>query len=109
MKDKIKYRRQGQGRRPSHGSRKRHPPHRRDAGSSRRQWLPDLESRKQHPSGHGYSRSQARHDREQRQLHPFSKANKLYGQVEWIELYFEIAVYNSQYQIDSVHRGECYE
>lgn len=57
----------------------------------------------------GYSRSQARHDREQRQLHPFSKANKLYGQVEWIELYFEIAVYNSQYQIDSVHRGECYE
>lgn len=109
MKDKIKYRHQGQGRRPSHGSRKRHPPHRRDAGSSRRQWLPDPESRKQHPSGHGYSRSQARHDREQRQLHPFSKANKLYGQVEWIELYFEIAVYNSQYQIDSVHRGECYE
>ena len=39
----------------------------------------------------------------------FSKANKLYGQVGWIELYFEIAVYNSQYQIDSVHRGECYE
>ena len=41
MKDKIKYRRQGQGRRPSHGSRKRHPPHRRDAGSTGRQWLPD--------------------------------------------------------------------
>ena len=39
----------------------------------------------------------------------FSKANKLYGQVGWIELYFEIAVYNSQYQIDSVYRGECYE
>ena len=35
--------------------------------------------------------------------------NKLYGQVGWIELYFEIAVYNSQYQIGSVHRGECYE
>ena len=81
MKDKIKYRRQGQGRRPPHGSRKRHPPHRRDAGSSRRQWLPDSESRKQHSSGHGYSRSQERHDGEQRQLHPFSKANKLYGQV----------------------------
>ena len=57
MKDKIKYRRQGQGRRPS------------------------PESRKQHSSGHGYSRSQERHDGEQRQLHPFSKANKLYGQV----------------------------
>lgn len=41
MKDKIKYRRQGQGRRPPHGSRKRHPPHRRDAGSTGRQWLPD--------------------------------------------------------------------
>lgn len=70
MKDKIKYRRQGQGRCPSHGSRKRHPPHRRDAGSTGRQWLPDPESRKQHPSGHGYSRSQERHDGEQRQLHP---------------------------------------
>ena len=81
MKDKIKYRRQGQGRRPSHGSRKRHPPHWRDAGSTGRQRLPDPESRKQHPSGHGYSRSQERHDGEQRQLHPFSKANKLYGQV----------------------------
>ena len=81
MKDKIKYRHQGQGRRPSHGSRKRHPPHRRDAGSTGRQWLPDPESRKQHSSGHGYSRSQERHDGEQRQLHPFSKANKLYGQV----------------------------
>lgn len=41
MKDKIKYRRQEQGRRPSHGSRKRHPPHRRDAGSTGRQWFPD--------------------------------------------------------------------
>ena len=41
MKDKIKYRRQGQGRRSSHGSRERHPPHRRDAGSTGRQWLPD--------------------------------------------------------------------
>ena len=81
MKDKIKYRRQRQGRRPSHGSRKRHPPHRRDAGSTGRQWLPDPESRKQHSFGHGYSRSQERHDGEQRQLHPFSKANKLYGQV----------------------------
>ena len=81
MKDKIKYRRQGQGRRSSHGSRKRHPPHRRDAGSTGRQWLPDPESRKQHSSGHGYSRSQERPDGEQRQLHPFSKANKLYGQV----------------------------
>lgn len=70
MKDKIKYRRQGQGRRPPHGSRKRHPPHRRDAGSTGRQWLPDPESRKQHPSGHGYSRSQERHDGEQRQLYP---------------------------------------
>ena len=109
MKDKIKYRGQGQGGRPPHGSWKRHPLHRRDAGSTGRQWLPDPESRKQHPSGYGYSRSEERHDREQRQLHPFSKANKLYGQVEWIELYFEIAVYNSQYQIDSVHRGECYE
>ena len=38
MKDKIKYHRQGQGRRPSYGS------------------------RKQHPSGHGYARSQERHD-----------------------------------------------
>ena len=36
MKDKIKYRRQGQGRRPPHGSRERHPPHRRDAGSTGR-------------------------------------------------------------------------
>ena len=81
MKDKIKYRRQGQGRPSPHGSRKRHPPHRRDAGSSRRQWLPDPKSRKQHPSGHGYARSQERHDGEQRKLHPFSKANKLYGQV----------------------------
>lgn len=62
MKDKIKYRRQGQG---------WHPPHQRDAGSTGRQWLPDPESRKQHPSGHGYSRSQERHDGEQRQLHPY--------------------------------------
>lgn len=65
-----RHRRQRERRRPSHGSRKRHPPHRRDAGSTGRQWLPDPESRKQHSSGHGYSRSQERHDGEQRQLYP---------------------------------------
>ena len=37
------------------------------------------------------------------------KASSVYGKFGWIELYFEIALYNSQYQIDSIKNGEYYE
>ena len=37
------------------------------------------------------------------------KASSAYGKIGWIELYFEIALYNSQYQIDSIKDGEYYE
>ena len=37
------------------------------------------------------------------------KASSVYGKFGWIELYFEIALYSSQYQIDSIKNGEYYE
>lgn len=37
------------------------------------------------------------------------KDTSIYGKFGWIELYFEIALYNSQYQIDSIKNGEYYE
>lgn len=37
------------------------------------------------------------------------KANSMYGKAGWIELYFEIAIYNSKYKVDSINRGEYYE
>ena len=37
------------------------------------------------------------------------KANSAYGKAGWIELYFEIAIYNSKYKVDSINRGEYYE